>query len=381
MSDEEWQPVAAAAAATLDALDEVIVGVSRAIRESVPEYAYVSDEQLKAATTINVTAMLLALRDRRHLNAQELEDFSTTVQERARNGVPIDEYLLAVLTAEAEMWEQLWKRAADVPEARRSEAFALRFANVNSVTRITVSAHRRIELVTAREDQERRALALRALLRGGLDPADEREHLAQLGLSPGRPYFVVRARGRGSMTSDQLPRALAKGLDRPPHSAFVLWGEDTVGLLRDHPADVTGLTAGLAGPVSLHQLPKAHSQATSAFETAWALGLDGAYDLPGLGLRAAVQASPEVGEALREKYLSPLSSSGSLGDELLATIRAFLESGSRREATATKLHVHHNTVGYRLNRFSELTEADLSDLTTLAELHWLFVDLDLRPRG
>ena len=39
------------------------------------------------------------------------------------------------------------------------QAFALRFANVKALTRVTATAHRRIELRTAREEHERRAAA------------------------------------------------------------------------------------------------------------------------------------------------------------------------------------------------------------------------------
>jgi DNA-binding PucR family transcriptional regulator len=165
---------------------------------------------------------------------------------------------------------------------------------------------------------------------------------------------------------------------RAQDAAYVLWGDDTVGLARSRPVRVNGVTVGVAGPVPLPDLPAAHRQATTAFETAWALGLEGVADLPSLGLKAAVQASPEVGVELRRRYLAPLTASGTLGEELLATARAFLECGSRRDLAATRLHVHQNTVGYRLNRVCELTGVDLSDLTTLAELHWLFTDVDLR---
>lgn len=372
---EDWTPVATAAQRTLDELPEVVAALTRVIREHVPEYALVSDEQLSAATTRNIRDLLHALRDRRHLTAAELADFTATVEERARNGVPVDEYLRAVTTAEAGLWQQLWLRADGVSQACTLEAFTLRFANVNAVTRVTVSAHRRIEVASARADQERRAGALRVLLQGGLGPDDAREHLARLGLADAA-YFVVRARSRGGLDNDRVAAALGK---RGAQAAFVLWGEDTVGLVRDCPVASTGLTVGVAGPIPVAQLGVAHQQASIAFETAWSLGLEGAYDLASLGIRAAVQASPEVGQVLRERYLVPLVASGSLGHELLTTIRAHLECGGRRETTAKRLHLHQNTVGYRLNRFCELTGADLSDLTTLAELHWLFTDLDLRP--
>ncbi|MCU1600090.1 MAG: hypothetical protein JWO22_799 [Frankiales bacterium] len=377
VTETDWDAVATAVKATQDDFREVLLVVNGAIRERVPEYTLVPDDELNAAVARNIGALLAALCERRYLAPGELDDFARTVEQRARNGVPIDEYLLAVSTAEASMWEQVWRRAEGVTEAQRVESFTLRFGNMNAITRVTVAAHRRIELVTAREDQERRALALRALLRGGLDTGESKEHLARLGLTSDRPYYLVRARARTG-DSDAIPRALAGG--QAGLAAFVLWGDDTVGLLRTPPSTAKAVVAGVAGPVTVPDFPVAHERATTAFETAWALGLEGSFDLPSLGLRAAVQSSPDVGSVLRDRYLAPLLASGSLGEELLSTTRAFLEAGSRRDVAAGRLHVHQNTVGYRLSRFTELTGADLSDLTTLAELHWLFTDLDLRRR-
>jgi hypothetical protein len=381
VAKDDWQDVADAVDRVLEDLPAVLAEVHRVIRDRVPEYALVTEEQLGQATFRNIRDILTALKERRHLTPKELDDFTTTVEERAHNGVPIEQYLQAVSTAEAEVWDQLVRRAASISDARRIEVMGLRFANVQAITRTTVAAHRRVEVQAAREDQERRAVALRLLLRGELSAEEGRDNLARQGLVADRAYYVVRARARPGTEGDRVTQLLVEGPDRSPYAAFVLWGDDTVGLLRDRPADAKGVTAGVAGPVLLAQLPLAHDQATTAFDTAWALGLEGAHHLGELGIKAAVQSAPQVGQALRDRYLAPLGASGTLGEELLATTRAYLECGSSREAAAARLHVHQKTVGYRLNRFIALTGADLSDLATLAELHWLFTELDLRPQG
>ncbi|HEX3899364.1 MAG TPA: helix-turn-helix domain-containing protein [Mycobacteriales bacterium] len=381
MTGSDWDGVADAVDAALADFDTVIANVNQAIRERVPEYAYVSDEQLTIATTRNIGLIFTALRERRYLRDHELADFEATVEERARNGVPVDEYLLAVATAEASAWDQLWEYAGSVPIERRLEAFALRFANVTAVDRVTTKAHRRIELVTAREENARRSLALRALLRGEGSAADRQDHFARLGLDSTRSYFVVRARGRSKADSDQVQQVLGNGFTHAPHVAFALWGDDIVGLLIDRPFAGLDVVAGYAGPVCEDELAVAHEHATLAFETAWRLGLTEAHDLGSLGLKAAVHAQHQFGEQLRAKYVVPIRESGGLGEELLTTVRAYLEQGGSRDAVAAQLHVHSNTVGYRVGRFVELTGADLADLATLAELWWLFTDLDLRGYG
>ena len=349
------------------------------IREQVPEYAYVTDEQLRHATERNIKALLCAWGERRLLTQDELKGFEETVEERARNGVPLDEYLHAVTVAEAMVWDHVVARttAPLLPE-QVLEAMANRFAIVKAITRITATAHQRIELLTARETYERRALALRVLLRGNLGAEAVREQASSLGLDPGRAYVAVRARTRGKLDSDQVQRLLAGRQNHPPYTAFALSGDDVIGLLAEAPRGTDAITVGISAPVPLEAAGRASQEAQLAFETAWALGLTGVFATSDLGLRAAVQQLPDMSQALRDKYIAPLHGSGSLGNELLLTVRAYLEGGSRREAAATKLHVHLNTVGYRIGRFCELTGADLSDFTTVAELWWLFTDLDLR---
>lgn len=379
MTGSDWDGIVAAVDAVLADFDAVIKNVNQAIRDRIPAYVYVTDEQLTAATSRNIRAIFNALKERRYLRAAELADFEKTVEERARNGVPVDEYLLAVSTAEASAWEQLWERAGPVSAERRLEAWALRFANVTEVDRVTTKAHRRIELVTAREENAKRSLALRSLLRGEGSVAERLEDFTRLGLDSTRCYFVVRARSRGGADSDEVQQAIGGGFTHAPHVAYALWGDDLVGLQVERPSAPSDVVVGYAGPVSAEDLPVAQEQATLAFETAWALGHCGAHDLRSLGLKAAVQADVRFAGHLRAKYLVPIRESGGLGEELLATVRAYLEQGGSRDAVAAQLHVHSNTVGYRVGRFVELTGADLTDLTTLAELWWLFTDLELRP--
>lgn len=372
MTDDTWRPVSTAAIELLEELPAVIDGIGRAIRERVPGYTAVSDEQLTNAAMRNVRDLLHSLRDRRPLTSIELADFAATVEERARNGVPVDEYLIGVTTAEDALWQQLWQRAGDVSETTRLAVFALRFANVNAITRVTVAAHRRIELASARAEQARRAGALRSLLRGGLRAEEAQEHLARLGLIQNDAWYVVRARSSGLLDVDRLSSA---------NAVFVLWGEELVGLAQDRPGAVSGLTVGVAGPAPLAELPAADRQAAEVLSTAWALKRQGTFDLDDLGIQVAVQAWPQVGRRLKARYVDPLQSAGLLGDELLGTLRTYLESGGSREVTARRMYVHQNTVGYRLKRYAELTDVDLGDLRTQAELHWLFTELDLRPEG
>ncbi len=69
--------------------------------------------------------------------------------------------------------------------------------------------------------------------------------------------------------------------------------------------------------------------------------------------------------AFARRVLGPV-----LGDgELLTTLRAHLRHGLSPTRTAQALHVHQNTVRYRVGRLEELLGRDLRDVADLADVH------------
>ena len=59
---------------------------------------------------------------------------------------------------------------------------------------------------------------------------------------------------------------------------------------------------------------------------------------------------------LEERVYGPLESAAEKGGaDLQTTLEAFLEAGLDRRATAEALHVHPNTLDYRLRRIEEVT--------------------------
>ncbi len=66
-------------------------------------------------------------------------------------------------------------------------------------------------------------------------------------------------------------------------------------------------------------------------------------------------------------------------DVLLLTLRAYLDNRLSPTRTAESLHVHPNTVKYRLKRASELLDLDLSDLNDLLTVKIALMIVGLRP--
>ena len=130
-------------------------------------------------------------------------------------------------------------------------------------------------------------------------------------------------------------------------------------------------------PRTLDRLAESFRLATRALVTADAFGLSGIYDVAQLGLRPAVVADDDVGDALCRRYLDPLDATRSAG-ELTATLRAYFECGLHVERAAERLFVHPNTMRYRLGRFEELTGANLRDPVAAFEVWWALERASLR---
>ncbi|WP_035846642.1 PucR family transcriptional regulator [Kitasatospora azatica] len=78
---------------------------------------------------------------------------------------------------------------------------------------------------------------------------------------------------------------------------------------------------------------------------------------------------PEVADAFRRRLLDPLTEHDRIaGGALLATLVAFLDHDCSWARTAAALHVHVNTVHYRVRRIEELTERDLGRLDDRLDL-------------
>ncbi|MFB6675094.1 helix-turn-helix domain-containing protein, partial [Streptomyces sp. NPDC056390] len=59
---------------------------------------------------------------------------------------------------------------------------------------------------------------------------------------------------------------------------------------------------------------------------------------------------------------------GKFGTEVTVALRAYLANGRNIPRAAAALHIHVNTLRYRLTRFEEATGRHLDDVDTVIEL-------------
>lgn len=106
-------------------------------------------------------------------------------------------------------------------------------------------------------------------------------------------------------------------------------------------------------------------EATSALRAAQAGGISNQLQhFDRLGFARALIRWYEVDDvrATIDEILAPLAQLGSSKvAEAVHTLRTYLDSGQNVKTTAHRLHVHRNTIRYRINRILDVLDVDLAD--------------------
>jgi DNA-binding PucR family transcriptional regulator len=129
---------------------------------------------------------------------------------------------------------------------------------------------------------------------------------------------------------------------------------------------VVGL--GTAGELSA--AAASFALATRALEAATAFGRTGVVSIDDLSLRPVILSEDHLGERLVRRYLEPLRELGEFGATLERTVQQYLASGMRIDHSAKALIIHPNTLRHRIDRFQQLTGADLHRTEDVIEVWW-----------
>jgi hypothetical protein len=358
--------------------------VREAMQEELPAYRGLPVDGLAAEVSIEVERVLVSARaGEAAVSEDELMALSEIGERRALQGIPIEDMLRAwrigvqvVVGSAQEVGAQLGVSEGAVLEFVKS---TLAWADVAMIN--TARGHRRAELELARREHEHRATFVRAVLLGGLALSEVRAQAGAYGLDPDQRYVAVRGRTGDEHTLHALEAALA-GPTATAHRRGLTarLDGDVAGLLREPPHGELPGVVGVGPPQPLDRLPESYRIATRAFETAAGFGFTGVFDLPALGLRAAVSADRDVGEALRRRYIDPLDATPS-AEEVKTSLRAYFACGMHVERASERLFVHPNTLRYRIGRFEQLAGVSLRDPASAFEVWWALERAALRPSG
>lgn len=387
----------------LERVDTLAEQVAVVISAALPNYAAQSEQfhaDVLDQVRRNYTSVLTAMIDGRALTAEDVGYQRAAAMRRARAGIAIEDYLRGYRIGHQVLWDVIVDSARDASvDEHLTVGLATElmhhvdFAATNAAHSYT--EFRQYGLADA--DRERRDL-LEHLLEGRLPGQGPLAAAAErYGLGTTTPALVAVAVPFGSTGEDAPTLASASLAHAGLHEAtslVVIRQAEIVAIMvlgPDHEPDEVVLrlesvqktlcTTGtpmaigvstLASRVS--DLPQAYQEASAAVRF---VGKEG-------GVKALSRLSPFEYLALTSdatawhmvdaELVKFLSDDGLRGGVLVTTVRAYAETDMRLKETAERLHVHPNTVKYRLQRIGELTG---QDPRTFAGLHALVVALAL----
>ncbi|MEU0880171.1 helix-turn-helix domain-containing protein [Lentzea sp. NPDC005914] len=335
------------------------------------------DREITEAVTRNLQVFLRSLREQRPPAPEELADQIATAVRRAQQGVPLDVVLSTYHVAAHVGWLSMAGVAEpdEIGDLLATVPALLQFLSA-AVPAVAAAYLTEQQALHAERREAGRALVAALLTGREAEPLAER-----IGLELSSHHVVVAVRvepaSQGTLARRlraELPKHALSALDHDggtillPTSADALEAElaDAADLVRKlHTAAGVSLVGGIAAAESREDVPTAARQAADIAELVQRLGRPpGAYVLDDVLLEYQL-CRPGPGRKRLARVMDRLAEH----PDLLHTLRVFLNSDHNRHRTAESLHLHRNTLNYRLRRVTELTgynPADPADIRLLA---------------
>ncbi|MFE4548780.1 PucR family transcriptional regulator [Streptomyces sp. NPDC056785] len=242
-------------------------------------------------------------------------------------------------------------------------------AGLAVVQHIATVAALRLAMVRIERETLRRegAETLAELLQEVLDPEAARRRLARHAIEGDAVLLVVRR------TTDE---ALLRCLENRPH-LLLTRGEDRYVLGAPELAEAVGGLPDVAAGMSRPFAPGAALRVAQR-EALWAVSkaAESGRSVVRYGDDSTgrwLPDDPAVLTALVEHVLGEVLRYDAAHDaQLLVSARTWMERDRRTETAAAALHIHPNTLSYRLRRFGTLAGRDLTSTGALAEV-WLAI--------
>jgi hypothetical protein len=353
---------------------QVAEGMVATFRAGISGYQRLPEEvvlgQIADITLRNIEIFFTSVIDGRPPSEEELVAFRESAKARATEGMPLEDLLHAYRLGGRLGWQAI------VDEATSEEQEALKFgadllmAYVDRVTAAVTEAYLEERQHPVSEEER----SLRELLDSMMDtgPLDFRlQELAE------RFSFPVSDRYRPF--AEAVPGAAARDHSRMAAALrargvlTLTEGNRVSGLLgpdRDEvPTVAEGAVLAVGEPTGRAELAESMEEVRLLVDFGCRLGRVGLISRTELLPELLLARSPRLAALLERQALGPLEEYAERrSSDLVETLMAFLALDLDRRAAAEHLHVHRNTLDYRLRRIAELTGFDLGKVDDLVLL-------------
>jgi hypothetical protein len=375
-------------------VDELAQDVASAVKAEVGFYKAtraVSDEDLLASCTENIQYALKSLEDG---VAFDTLPAATTGSRRAAAGIPLPAVMDAYRVASYRLWDAVVDIATEKRGVSRDmviEATRRIWRFQNLYTDAMASAYREHHMQQVLEDEAERAALTEALLDGRTITDYSVWEVAQLLRLPLSGPYVVVAAECPTLGKQALPGISAQLRAIDIFSAWRLLPDLQVGVAqipsssrRDAMLDLIERQAIKRVGVSpqFHELTNTAQALRYARVALNARGSEngGVTVFDDSVLAVAAVSAPEVTKKLASVILGQFDDLPTEErDVLFDTFRAWLANKGSVADAAAQLHVHPNTVRYRLHRIERHTGRSLAVPDELAEMCLAFVVRENTP--
>jgi hypothetical protein len=382
MSEFPGPAVSAVGERLLTRVDALADELAAVIRKAEPFYdagTTVPAEDLRGSVRDNLLYILSRLAGR---PSPGLGAPRATGRRRAEQGAPLPAILHSYRVAGTFVWSAILdEAAAEANAAALLPAASELWSIMDELSSSVTDAYRDTVADRARSNAQTRNAMLDVLLRGdGGDGSRLWESAATLRL-PHQGTFVVAAAPAPRPGVEAIPHAEEALRTRDIRSAWrveidahvgvvVLTRRTGIDVLCARLAELVNGPVGLSEPYgNLEQTPAALRQARLASSAATP-GSREIVRYEQVPIAVLLAGAPDAAATVARAVLGPvLALPATECDVLLGTLRAWFAEDGATSVAADKLHVHRNTVRYRLRRVEELTGRSLTQPTGIAELH------------
>jgi PucR C-terminal helix-turn-helix domain/GGDEF-like domain len=364
----------------VDDLATELTALIRGTESFYREGGVVPTEDLRASVLDNLRHILSRFAGH---STPGLEPPRATGRRRAEQGVPLAVILHAYRIAGKYLWAAIIAEAegsSTTPTALLDAASELWFIIDELSGEVTTSYRDTIDEQARRHEQTRNAM-LDVLLRGDVGDGSRLWEAAAALRLPRQGTFVVVAAKTSMPGVESIPRAEETLRFQGVQSVWRVEVDAQIGVLVLTPrvrlerlctllAELTNGPVGVSEQYTkLDQTPNALRQARLAYLAAAPPPhrLVRYEDVP---IAVLLATAPDAAGTVASRILGPvLALPESECDNILSTLRVWFAEDGATSVAAEKMHVHRNTVRYRLRRLEELTGRSLGQPTGLAELY------------
>ncbi|MCC8246797.1 PucR family transcriptional regulator [Saccharothrix luteola] len=351
----------------------VVEELVRAARGQSPEVARLPEAENRRHVEVLLATGLDFFERSDEPEAQDFEAAEALGADRAAQGISIDGLLRGVQAGRTTAMNIAIarSRAAGVPDEVLLEGLVDLDRYTGALERHVINGYHTAELELSRTNRDANTHLLRRLLVHGDGAPPEPAELRRAGLSSDGLYHCL--------VSDVTLPGEARALEQRLLGCGGVYGlveGRLAGLAARPPADLGPDVLLVVAPATgLAVMRDIHPLCVAALRIAGRAGLRGVRDLTDLAGEVALAAQPVLADLLRGS-LDGLDHDDDFHRELVGTALVYLDHGQRLGHAAAALHVHPNTVRYRLDRLAEITGTPWDDSaddpsTVLGTLrHW-----------